>query len=254
MRLRLALAVLLAAAPLVVTAPAQAAPCSTTTRTISGTLIGEDGRFVNAMLGFDLIHVVGDKRLHIDGREGSANYGCPGYSGYGQILRVNRDVPATGSTTTGTKYWSVKIPLRVNQVIIEVWPRAAGTGPVDDSRYSGALRWKVPIPYGKRINITMPRVCAAGGKTGYIAGKVTKSGAPVNVDFVGAWSMAKDNNTATPIQGFRVGTGYDNGVYKIRNLASGQYYTVYWIEKGVRKQRYNIWVSACKGTPISVAY
>ncbi|HVF03964.1 MAG TPA: hypothetical protein VNA20_03910 [Frankiaceae bacterium] len=254
MRFRLALACVLAATPLGVTAPASAAPCSTATRTISGTLIGEDGRFVDAMLGFDLMRIVGGKEQHLDGRAGSPNYGCPGYYGYGQILRVNRDVPATGSTTTGTRYWSVKIPASVTMVIIEVYPRAAGTGPVDDSRYSGALRWKVPIPYGKRINITLPRVCAAGGKTGYIAGKVTKNGAPVKVDFVGGWSMAKDNNTASPIMGFRVGDGYDNGVYKIRNLAANQYYTVYWIENGVRKQRYNIWVSACKGTPISVAY
>lgn len=256
MRLRYALVSLLAAAPLVAAAPAGAAPCSTATRTITGTIQGEDSRFVNAQISFDLIRVVGDKRLHIDGREGSDNYGCAGYKGYGQVLRVNKDIPATGSTTTGTKYWSVKIPAIVNQVIIEVYPRSAGTpSSVDDSRYSGALRWKVPIPYGRNINIRLPKVCAAGGKTGYIAGRATtKSGAAVKVDFVGAWSLAKDNNSANPIQGFRTGYGTDRGTWKVPNLASGQSYTVVWIENGVRRQKYGYAVSACKGTAGMVSF
>lgn len=251
MRLRFALLAMLAAAPLAVGAPAAAAPCSTATRTISGTLIGQDARFVNAMLGFDLMRVVDGKRLHYDGREGSSSYGCPGYQGYGQYLRMNTHLTGNGSTTSGTRYWSVKIPAIVTEVIVEVWPRATGTLEVDDRRYSGSLRWKVPIPYGKPINIKLPLVCAAGGKTGWIAGQATKGGVPVNIDFVGAWSMAKDNNTAQPILGFRTGYGTDRGTWKVPNLASGQLYTVVWIENGVRRQRYNIPVYACKGTTAS---
>ncbi len=256
MRLRYALVGMLTLSPLVAAAPADAAPCSTATRKVSGTIQGADGRFVDAQLGFDLIQVVGTERRHINGLPGSDKYGCAGHRGYGFNLRVNKDVPATGSTTTGTKTWTATIPAIVNQVIIEVYPRAAGTpSPVDDSRYSGALRWKVPIPYGKPINITLPRVCSAGGNTGYIAGTAkTASGAPVKVDFVGAWSLAKDNNTASPIQGFRTGYGTDRGTWKIRNLASGQKYTVVWIENGVRRQKYGYAVSACKGTTGVVSF
>ena len=259
MRLRLALVCLLAASPLVATAPASAAPCSTATRTVTGTIQGEDGRYVDAQLGFDLIQVVGTERRHINGLPGSDKYGCAGHKGYGFNLRVNKDVPATGATSSAggaTKTWTATIPAIVTQVIIEVYPRAAGTpSPIDDSRYSGALRWKVPIPYGKPINITLPQVCATGGKTGYIAGTAkTASGTPVKVDFVGAWSLAKDNNTAAPIQGFRTGYGTDRGTWKIRNLASGQQYTVVWIENGVRRQKYGYAVSACKGTAGVVAF
>lgn len=255
MRLRIALVCLLAATPLLNAGPAAAAPCTTATRTITGTIQGEDGRYVDAQLGFALARVVGDTKQHIDGIPGSDTYGCPGHKGYGYNLRVNRDLPATGSTTNGTKSWSAKIPANVNQIVIEVYPRAAGTpSPVDDSRYSGALRWRVTIPYGKPIHIKLPLVCAAGGRTGYLAGKATKNGAPVKVDFVGAWSLAKDNNTATPIQGFRVGTSTDRGTWKIRNLASGQTYTVVWIENGVRRQKYGYAVSACKGTAGTVAF
>lgn len=249
MRLRLALTCLLAATPLTITGTAHATACYTATRTITGTIQGEDGRFVDAQLGFALARVVGDKKYFVNGLPGSDRYGCYGHSGYGFNLRVNPTVPATGSTTSGTKTWSATIPANVNLVTIEVYPRAAGTpSPIDDSRYSGALRFRVPIPYGKPINITLPRVCAAGGRTGYIAGKATKGGSPVKLDFVGAWSLAKDNNTATPIQGFRVGSGTDSGSWKIRNLASGQTYTVVWIENGVRQQRYGLAVSACTGT------
>lgn len=254
MRLRLTLACLVAASPLAVASPAEAAPCSTATRTITGTLQGEDGRAVDAMLGFDLVRVVGETKYHIDGREGSANYGCAGYKGYGQVLRVNRDLPATGSTTSGTKTWSVKIPAIVNLLVIEVYPRAAGTGPVDESRYGHALRWKVPIPYGKAINIKLPLVCAKGGKTGWIGGVATKNGARRVMSRVAAWSMAKDNNTATPIQGFKVGYSTSTGSFAIKNIPSGQYYTVRYTLDGVTKQKYNIWVSACKGTTSSIAF
>jgi hypothetical protein len=248
MRLRLALSGLLAFAPVVVAAPASAAPCSTATRTISGTLLGEDGRYVDAMLGFDLIQVVGTERRHIDGRAGSSTYGCAGYHGYGQVLRVNSNVPATGSTTTGSKTWSVTIPAIVNDVIIEVYPRAAGTGPVDESRYGHALRWKVPIPYGKAINIRLPLVCAQGGSTGWIGGYTTVNGVRKKMDRVAAWSMAKDNNTASPIQGFKVGYSLDSGSFAIKNLAGNQYYTVVY-SLGTRKvQKYNVYVHGCKGT------
>lgn len=249
MRLRYALTCLLAASPLTITGTAHAAPCYTATRTITGTIQGEDGRFVDAQLGFALARVVGDKKYFVDGLPGSDRYGCYGHSGYGYNLRVNPTVPATGSTTTGTKTWKATIPANVNLLTIEVYPRAAGTpSPVDDSRYSGALRWRLPIPYGKAVNITLPRTCAAGGRTGYIAGKATKGGVPVKLDRVIAWSLATDNNTASPILGFRVGYATDQGTWKIPNLASGQGYTVVWYENGIRQQRYGIPVSACKGT------
>ena len=251
MRLRYAVSAMLAAAPLAVATPAGAAPCTTATKTISGTLIGADKRFVNAMLGFDLMRVSGGTVQHLDGREGSANYGCPGYYGYGTYLRMNTSLTAYGSTTSGTRYWSVRVPATVNQVIIEVYPRAAGTLATVDRRYSGALRWKVPIPYGKPINIKLPLMCAAGGSVGYVTGRATKNGVPVKVDFVGAWSAAKDNNTAQPIQGFRVGYGTDSGTWSVKGLVSGQPYTMIWEHKGVRRQRYMVWVNnRCKGTAV----
>jgi hypothetical protein len=256
MRLRHAFVSLLALSPMLAAAPASASPCHTATRTVTGTIQGEDGRFVDAQLGFDLVRVVNGVKQHINGLPGADNYGCAGHKGYGYNLRVNETVPATGSTTEGTKTWSIKIPSNVNMMVIEVYPRAAGRpSPVDDSRYSGALRWRIPIPYGAPINIKLPLVCAAGGKTGYIAGTAkTASGAPVKVDFVGAWSLAKDNNSASPIQGFRTGYGTDRGTWKVPNLASGQSYTVVWIENGVRRQKYGYAVSACKGTSGTVAF
>lgn len=255
MRLVIALTSAIVASPLLVASPAAATPCTTATRTISGTLIGEDGRFVDAMLGFDLMRVTSSGVQHIDGRAGSSNYGCAGFRGYGQVLRFNPDVPATGSTTVGTRYWSVKIPANVNQVIIEVYPKAAGPdSPVDDRRYGGALRWKVPIPYGTRINMKLPLACNAGGKNGYIAGYAYKNGVRVKLDRVIAWSTAKDNNYARPILGFRAGVSYDTGVFKIRQLPPGQAYTVIYSYRGQSIQKFGIYVNACKGTTSSVRF
>lgn len=254
-RLGLALSCVLAASPLTVTQSATAAACTTRTRTITGTILGQDGRFVDAMLGFDLMRVTSAGVQHINGRVGSSGYGCAGYRGYGQVLRVNPDVPATGSTTVGSSTWSVVIPANVNQVIVEVYPKAAGPdSPVDDRRYGGALRWKVPIPYGKPIHIRLPAGCGTGGRNGYIAGYGYKGSTRVKLDRVVAWSTAKDNYAQKPILGFKIGHTYDNGVFKIRQLAPGQAYTVIYSYGGRSIQKFGIYVHPCKGTTASIRF
>ena len=253
MRLRLALAVAASAlTPLVVAAPAEAAPCVTTTRTITGTLLGQDGRYVGAMLGFSLLDSRGRT---IDGRAGSSAFGCPGFYGYGGIVRMNPHTLATGSTTVGTKSWSLKVPTNVTLVWIEVYPRDYGTAvKVDHSRYGNGLRYKVPIPYGKAINIRLPLVCAKGGKTGYIGGFSYKNGVRKPLGYVAAWSQAPDNNSASPVLGFSVGFALSSGYFKIPDLAGGQYYTIQYTMDGVMKQVYKVWVNPCKATSTRIAF
>jgi len=252
MRFRVVLAsfAALVAVPLVA-APAGATVCNSATRTVSGTVSGQDWRYVDVLIGFDFLDSSG---RHIDARPGSSTFGCGGVSGYGLTLRVNRSLPATGSTTTGTKNWSVTVPTNVKQAFIEVYPQAANDGGTDESRYGHALRRKVPIPYGQSIYIKMPLVCAQGGRTGKIAGYVTKKGVRVKADRAATWSMAADNNTANPILGWNVGTAQTTGYYYIPNLYPGQYYVVQVRKDGVLIQKANVWVNACKTTPLNIAF
>jgi hypothetical protein len=255
MRLALALTTALATVPLTIAAPANATPCTTSTRTIGGTIEGQDGMFVDAMLGFDLMRVTSSGVQHINGRIGSSTYGCAGYHGYGQILRVNPDTPGTGSTTVGSRTWSVRIPANVNQIIVEVYPKAAGPdSAVDDRKYGGALRWKVPIPYGKPIHVKLPAGCGQGGQNGYIAGYAYKGTTKVKLDRVIAWSTAKDNYYQNPILGFKAGVSYSTGVFKIKQLPPGQAYTVIYSYGGKSIQKFGIYVNACKGTSASIRF
>jgi hypothetical protein len=250
-RIRIALtSAALLAAPIAL-APSAHASCTTTTKVMTGRIAGEDGRFVDAMLGFDIMDSAG---RHLDGRSGSANYGCAGYHGYGQLLRVNRDLPAAGSTTSGTKDWKVVLPGNTAFVHIEVYPRAAGDGGTDESRYGHALRRKVRVPYGQNVNIRLPLVCAAGGKTGAINGWATQNGVRVQADRVAAWSLATDTNTMTPILGWNVGYTRSNGYFAVPNLPSGQTYTVQVSRAGKTLQPYNIRVDACKNTYLAAKF
>jgi hypothetical protein len=251
MRLRLALACVPAlAAPLVVATPANAA-CAAATKTVVGSISGQDRRFVDALIGFDVLDKYGK---HIGATQGQSSFGCTGQRGYGLTIRVNRDLPATGSTTTGTKSWKAVLPANATHVYIEVYPQAAGYGGTDESRYGHSMRRKIPVPYNATVNLRLPLLCSLGGSTGVINGYVSKGGVRVAADRVAAWSMAADNNVPNPVLGFNVGYSKSNGYYAVPNLAGNQKYTVQITEAGVMKQFYNVQVNACKGTYLGASF
>ncbi|MDQ1713474.1 MAG: hypothetical protein QOE45_2924 [Frankiaceae bacterium] len=252
MRISLALAAVPALlAPLVVATPAHAA-CTTAAKTLTGTIAGADNRFVDAFIGFDVLDKTG---RHLGSTKGSAAFGCAGQRGYGATIRVNSTLGPTGSTTTGTKSWSLVLPANATHTYIEVYPQAAGySGGTNETRYGHTMRRKIPVPYGARVNLRLPVVCAQGGKTGWINGWVSKHGVRVAADRVAAWSMAPDNNVPNPILGFNVGYAKSNGYYNIPNLPSGQKYTVQISKSGVMKQFYNIQVNSCKGAYLGASF
>jgi hypothetical protein len=252
MRTRLALVAAVAlAAPVALASPAHAGGCVTTTRVVYGRLGGADRRNVNAMLGFVLKDKFG---RYINARTpGASDYGCPAGLMYGVWTRINATLPATGSATTGTKDWSVRVPTNVVSVHIEVYPKNPDSQ-YDDTRYGWAHRWDVKIPYGTSINIRLPVVCAQGGTTGHVSGVVYKNGVKVKADRVAAWSTAPDNNTFSPIKGWRVGTARSDGTYVIPNLESGQEYTVKITLAGKTYQRYHIYVNKCAYTHMNASF
>jgi hypothetical protein len=251
MRLRLALAVVpVLAAPLVTASPAVAA-CAPATKTVVGSIIAQDRRAVDALIGFDVLDSAG---RHLGATPGQASFGCTGQRGYGLTLRVNRDLPATGSTTTGTKSWKITLPSNATHVYIEVYPQAAGYGGTDESRYAHSMRRKIPVPYNATVNLRLPLICSQGGSTGTISGVVTKGGVRVAADRVAAWSMAPDNNVPNPVLGWNVGSAKSDGSYAVLNLAGAQKYTVQVTKSGVMKQFYNVAVNSCRASVLNAAF
>ncbi|HEU0129500.1 MAG TPA: hypothetical protein VFQ85_00735 [Mycobacteriales bacterium] len=251
MRLRFLLAAAVAAAPLLVAVPSAHAACTTGTKTVVGSISGQDRRFVDALIGFDVLDSSG---RHLGAKYGDSSFGCAGQRGYGLTLRVNGSLPATGSTTSGTKSWKAVLPANATHMWIEVYPQAAGYGGTDESRYGHTMRRKIPVPYGATVNLRLPLICSQGGSTGVINGFVSKGGVRVAADRVAAWSLAPDNNTPSPILGFNVGYAKSNGYYAIPNLPSGQTYTVQITKSGVMKQYYNVRVNSCAGTYLGASF
>lgn len=205
-----------------------------TPKSVSGTISGADGRIVDAMLGFDVLDAARNK---ID----------MGYLkvGYSDLQRLNYCVPVTGSTVTGevcpngknTGFtWSLDLPANASYVYVEAYPKAPNSndwlnnyngytgvaaGSTNMTRYGMAYRPNIPI-FGKTtgISIQLPVVCAAGGTTGALAGRV--SGWPGGSGEIDAWAYGSNS----PALGFGIGKVDSNGYYTIPNLQSGQRYVV----------------------------
>jgi hypothetical protein len=236
----------IAAGLLTLAAPAEAA------RTVTGTILGSDGRAVDAFLGFDLKNSSGQT---ID-KNGCLATRC-GLHGYGITLRLNGDVPATGAAdrTGHATQWTITVPSAATRVFIEVYPFSPGTyGKTDESRYGHSYRRNVAIPYPARINVRLPLICSQGGTTGAIAGRATVGGSGATLKRVATWSLGADNNGPSPILGWNVGTSAP-GTFTIPNLPAGQKYQVLATSpSGAMKRYYDVQVNSCRTTTLNVAF
>jgi len=232
---------------------ALATPASAATRTVTGTILGSDGRAVDVFIGFDLKDSSGRT---ID-KNGCLATTC-GLHGYGITLRLNGTLPATGSTnrTAYKTAWSIAVPSNTARMFIEVYPFSSGTyGHTDESRYGHSYRRNVAIPYPVRINLRLPLICSQGGTTGAISGRTTVSGVAKQFKRMATWSLASDNNGPTPILGWNIGTTTSTGTYTIPNLPSGQKYQVYATAPDGRVKRVlDVAVNACRTTTLNVAF
>ena len=231
---------------------AVATPAQAATRAVTGTILGSDGRAVDAFLGFDLKDSSGRT---ID-KNGCLATRC-GLHGYGITLRLNGGLPADGSAnrTGWATGWTIQVPTNTARMFVEVYPFSAGTyGHTDERRYGHSYRRNIAIPYPVRINLRLPLICAAGGTTGTISGRATMGGAATTLKRIGAWSLAADNNGPTPILGWTIGTT-GSGTFSLPNLAGGQKYQVIATASDGRVKRYyDVAVNSCRTTTLGVAF
>jgi hypothetical protein len=226
------IAALAAAAATVGTLGAACAPPPA--KSISGTISGADARYVDAMIGFDVIDASG-KKIEMDGLN----------NGYSVVQRINHCVPTNGAVAstkcagtgiTTTKNWTLKLPSNTSKVYIEVYPKAPTptawltnyrgyTGPAvgstNLSTYARTFRRAIPVNGAvSNVSLVLPKVCGvSGGTTGSLVGHISGFGAGK----INAWSMSPDG---TKSMGFSSGTIDGNGNYRIDQLQSGQRYGV----------------------------
>ena len=138
---------------------------------VSGTISGEDGDYVNVMLGFDLQN---------SAHQAIGLNGCLNPSGYAMHPHLNYCVSAYGSNTanlagapagcTLTKSWSVVLPGNAAYMYIEAYPKRASSGPAigvtDQSKYGMSYRRAVSVTEAGSRALKLPVVCGQGGHTG----------------------------------------------------------------------------------------
>lgn len=294
MRLRSAAALTAAAvvaslAPMVAaTAPAAQAACATDSgRSISGSVLGEDGRDVNVSIGFDVVDAHG-KALDTD--PSSAAYGCAKTGGYSvPQTYLNHFVGPEGlaprqrtlgwSPTERSRKWTTPVmpdgqptrrdwkignlPSNATGAYIEVYHRGYQGSPCKDAngsycfnpptltKYGYANKHVVPVGT-KDLAIRLPMTCAYGGTAGSVRGTILDAaGRPVAVKSLYAWTEHKWN--ATPgMHGWGSARFSADGSYVIPSLASRQSYVLWLTEKdGTVHKRTAVTVNDCKAAPVS---
>ena len=237
-----------AAVPLAACAPGSSG-CAPLTKTLAGTVVGGDGHFVNAMLGFD----IQDAGHHPIGQNG-----CGGVRGYGAIVHINYCLSGHGAATSSgvnvpavpacahtasTKNWSVRLPANAAYVYVESYPKRTSSAPrygdTDNSHYGMSYRRAVPVPGSlTSTSLTMPTICGTGGPnmTGGITGRIFRNGVlwRAHGGSVNAWSVEAPNS---PVLGMGLGRVNPNtGTYSINFLTVMSHYTLVAGVDGVSKQ------------------
>jgi hypothetical protein len=247
-RVALLISVVATAVPLAACAPSSGG-CAPLTKTLAGSVVGGDGRFVNTMLGFD----IQDAGHHPIGQNG-----CGGVRGYGATLHLNYclaghgaatssgvnvpSVPACRSTAN-TKNWSLRLPANAAYVYVEAYPKRTSSTPrygdTDYSHYGMSYRRAIPVPGAMTsTSLTMPTICGTGGPnmTGGITGRIFRNGVlwKAHGGSVNAWSVEAPNS---PVLGMGLGKVNPNtGTYSINFLTVMSRYTLVAGIDGVSKQ------------------
>lgn len=223
-------------------------------KTISGTLRGADGKYVDAMLGFDI--------LDAQGRKIQANGSPVTNGGYGALVRLNWCLSSAGSSTStpgcaGTPFtdtWSLQLPSNAVSVYVEAYPKDPSnssylnnyrgyTGPnpgtTDETTYGMTYRRHVAVlgAGATGVPLVAPTVCGQpGGSTGTLWGYIYQGNTlwKATAGSTDAWSTEADN---APILGMNEGK-VDPGVgtYHITNLQGASHYTIVATIGGVTKQ------------------
>jgi hypothetical protein len=237
--------------------------CSTGTRAISGTVAGEDGRYVSAQVSFELFDDDG-QLVDMDG--------CPRQTAaYPATVLVNNRgtccfvLPAVGSELSpfagvdlSTSWTLTGIPDNVAEIWIETYTKQAGGQPNSSTeRYGHSIR---RLPFGDDgiagVEIVQPLRCAAGGgsagSTGSLTGRVLRDGQVVTASRVSAFSTIPDDGNGGAHLSFNVSNVHPAGGYLIDALAPGTY-SIFVTSGELTRRVDGLRVDACTTSIVDVA-
>ncbi len=227
--------------------PADASCGATGSKSIAGTLSGDDGRAVNALVGFTFVDEFG---YRLDAR------GCRlAGDAYGRTFHLNAALPASGakpSAATSNQFRIDGIPANVKEVWVETYPKGPD-GRTSYGHYAGVYRPQV-APGTTNLNLKLPVVCGQGGHTGTIVAKVFVAGRPVSPTWLAFWS----ESSTSPQMGYALGNGSTGGFtsppLSSTPAAAGQpqRYQVFMYDNGRMLWHDAIPVYACRITTVRI--
>lgn len=203
-----------------------------TERAITGTLLGADGRGLNATIGFDV--------LDAHGRKIDVATGCPSGGAYGAIVQLNHWVSGAGARVgsrmhdsggrdhgaVDPRFQVLRLPANASRVFVETYTRAyhgnnslGEAGSVDTSRYGFVNRHDL-TPGGATSGLRL--VAPLPQQSGSILVTLTRPARTVY-----AFSQAPDGVVRS--QGWAVGKpvpGSGGRQFLLSALAGGQPYVV----------------------------
>lgn len=230
-------------------ASAQTACAGLNAYSISGTIQGQDGAFINAQIGLNAVDRYGNPLTA---------QGCNSGGAYTTNIFVNTDVSGDGTFTSSghTKTWSYAgLPSNTASVWVEVYTRTdVGSqcptcdGSIDTSKYGFVNRRAIPVNT-RNLPLTAPLACGltsngVTGSAGAIVGRFTDSAGDLVTGSVDAWSQASQSPMPA-LQGWGEGTYPASGDYRIPTLAAGQAYAVVGNYAGRSSRVDNVYVGSC---------
>jgi hypothetical protein len=261
------------APPVAPTGVVEPAACSTGNRSISGTVRGEDGRFVSAQVSFELFDAQG-RLVNMDG--------CPRTSpAYPATRLVNPApppldqlellLPGTGAisspvTIDGRSYglsdtWSLSgIPNNVAEIWIETYTKRSGGQPNSTTERFGHSIRRVPLnPSGATtgVQVTQPLRCGLTGggrtgRTGGLTGRVFLDGRQVTPDRVDVFSTSPEDGNGGTFLSFNTITSHPAGRYFVDAISPGTY-AVFVTEAGITRRFDGLRVGACTTSTVDLA-
>jgi hypothetical protein len=221
--------------------------CESGTKAANGTVLGYDGRAVNAQVSIDAVNAAG-QRLNMDGTIRAA-------ATYTATLRLNATLPPEGRDPGlgGSVTWQFCLPANTHHAEVEVYSKNQ-SGVTTQTRYGNARR---PLPSPgpwEGIDLRLPLVCAADpvNGTGMVRGRTFAAGVPVLATRGPAWALGPNFQG---IWGFAGGSYFTApNSYVTQQLAPRATYDLRITYHNMTTRRTDVRVGVCATTTLNLDY
>ncbi|HVD13101.1 MAG TPA: ABC transporter substrate-binding protein [Actinomycetota bacterium] len=220
--------------------------CAPGAKVLAGTVEGQDGRALNALVG---VHAFDARGQRLDAEGAPAPPGLP----WTATVRLNQDLPAEGRDPRigDVTTFSVQLPAATERGTVEVHPRSPA-GLTVQTRYASA---RLPFEGGgpwPELALELPMTCPdSPNGTGRVGGSLRAASVPVLGTSGTAWALGPNPDG---VWGFAAGSVFTPGSYTTQELAAGARYEVRVTYNHLTARTTGVAVRACATTALDLDF